>query len=140
MVSTDSSIVNLSIVQALSRIGTDEYVRELPAGEVERMNATSASPTSAAPRSASPRAAPPGDQGAQHRMDLLTVLDHEVGHLLGKEHEAQGVMAETLTAGSRHVPRSNAHQADLGAALAPGDVPSEAATWPDPISAWSRRK
>jgi hypothetical protein len=32
---------------------------------------------------------------------LLTVLEHEIGHLLGREHEATGVMQETLTAGTR---------------------------------------
>jgi hypothetical protein len=43
----------------------------------------------------------PGNQGEQNRMDLLTVLEHEVGHLLGREHEADGVMQATLTAGTR---------------------------------------
>jgi hypothetical protein len=43
----------------------------------------------------------PGDQGEVGHMDLLTVLEHEIGHLLGREHEAAGVMQETLTAGSR---------------------------------------
>jgi probable HAF family extracellular repeat protein len=38
----------------------------------------------------------PGNQGEQNHMDLLTVLEHEVGHLLGNEHEAGGVMQETL--------------------------------------------
>jgi hypothetical protein len=43
----------------------------------------------------------PGNQGEQGRMDLLTVLEHEVGHLLGREHEATGVMQATLSAGTR---------------------------------------
>src|SRR5207249_8650877 len=43
----------------------------------------------------------PGDQREQGRMDLLTVLEHEIGHLLGHDHEAAGVMQETLTAGTR---------------------------------------
>jgi Matrixin len=43
----------------------------------------------------------PGNQGEQHRMDLLTVLEHEIGHVLGFEHADSGVMRETLTAGTR---------------------------------------
>jgi hypothetical protein len=43
----------------------------------------------------------PGNQGEQGRMDLLTVLEHEVGHLLGRGHEAEGVMQATLGAGLR---------------------------------------
>src|SRR5207302_9808584 len=43
----------------------------------------------------------PGNQGEQHRMDLLTVLEHELGHLLGHDHDEGGVMAETLAAGER---------------------------------------
>jgi hypothetical protein len=43
----------------------------------------------------------PGNQGKQDRMDLLTVLEHEVGHLLGRSHETDGVMQATLTAGAR---------------------------------------
>jgi hypothetical protein len=43
----------------------------------------------------------PGDQGEQGQIDLLrTVLEHEVGHLLGRGHEATGVMQETLPAGT----------------------------------------
>src|SRR5262249_9808345 len=38
-----------------------------------------------------------GDQGGEGRMDLLTVLEHEIGHLLGRDHEAPGRWA-------RHIP------------------------------------
>ena len=34
-------------------------------------------------------------------MDLLTVLEHEIGHLLGHDHGEGGVMRETLDAGTR---------------------------------------
>jgi membrane-associated phospholipid phosphatase len=43
----------------------------------------------------------PGNQGEQGRMDLLTVQEHEVGHLLGRGHVAEGVMQESLGAGLR---------------------------------------
>lgn len=46
----------------------------------------------------------PGDQGEQRRMDLLTVLVHELGHRLGHDHEADGVMADTLAIGTRRTP------------------------------------
>src|SRR5262249_54230460 len=46
------------------------------------------------------------NQGEQNRIDLLTVLEHELGHLLGQGHEADGLMAETLTVGTRHDPSS----------------------------------
>src|SRR5205823_2445936 len=42
-----------------------------------------------------------GHQGGRGRMDLLAVVEHEVGHLLDRGHEASGVMQETLTVGTR---------------------------------------
>jgi len=49
----------------------------------------------------------PGNQGEQDRMDLLTVVMHELGHVLGFDHSEPGalatgdVMLETLAAGVR---------------------------------------
>ncbi len=43
----------------------------------------------------------PGNQGEQSRMDLLTVVMHELGHVFGLDHDDDGVMAETLAAGVR---------------------------------------
>lgn len=43
----------------------------------------------------------PADQDEQYRMDVLTVLSHEIEHVLSNEHDEGGVMAETLTAGTR---------------------------------------
>jgi hypothetical protein len=48
----------------------------------------------------------PGHQVEQGRMDLLTALVHETGHLLGYDHEEDGAMAKTLTAGTRRTPHS----------------------------------
>jgi hypothetical protein len=46
----------------------------------------------------------PGDQGEQGRLDLLTVLLHEYGHLLGHDHQEVGVMEERLAPGERLLP------------------------------------
>jgi hypothetical protein len=53
----------------------------------------------------------PGNQGEMNRLDLLTVLDYGLGHMLGFEHTASGVMAETLPPGTRCVP---SFSSDLG--------------------------
>jgi len=41
------------------------------------------------------------ESAAAGRVDLWTVILHELGHLVGYEHEAEGVMAETLAPGVR---------------------------------------
>ncbi len=54
-------------------------------------------------------------------MDLLTVLEHEVGHLLGYAHSEPGasatgdVMAETLAPGVRRTPGAGSDTAWLAA-------------------------
>jgi hypothetical protein len=82
----------------------------------------------------------PGDLGEQNRMDLLTVLLHEIGHLLGQEHQADGLMAETLTAGTRLLPAREMYPADLTAALFAIDLPADAVPCIDPAHPWGRRK
>ena len=42
-----------------------------------------------------------GDQGEMGRMDLLSALVHELGHVLGHDHDEGGAMGETLSAGER---------------------------------------
>lgn len=45
---------------------------------------------------------------ADRRIDLLTVISHELGHVLGFEHEAdEGLMAPSLAAGTRLMPETD---------------------------------
>jgi len=69
------------------------------------------------------------DRGERTRMDLLTVLEHEIGHLLGNDHEADGVMQDTLTAGTRRSVQptfaadTGESSADLGALKSDEELP-----------------
>jgi hypothetical protein len=55
----------------------------------------------------------PGNQGEQHHMDLLTAVMHEVGHVLGHDHDAEGLMADTLVAGVRRTATDHNHTASV---------------------------
>jgi probable HAF family extracellular repeat protein len=55
----------------------------------------------------------PGNQGEQNRIDLLTVLEHELGHLLDFDHAATGVMEDTLATGTRRVPSAASDLVDV---------------------------
>src|SRR5262249_25934330 len=68
----------------------------------------------------------PGDQGEQGRMDLLTVLMHAAGHFRGHDHHVDGLMAQTLTAGTRREPGHDAPLADWTVLLSSINVPADA--------------
>jgi hypothetical protein len=52
----------------------------------------------------------PGDQGEQQRIDLLMVLEHELGHLLGYGHSDTDQMNPTLATGLRETPMGRLDQ------------------------------
>lgn len=45
-----------------------------------------------------------GNQGEKHRIDLLNTVMHDLGHVLGLDHDESGVMQDTLAPGTRWVP------------------------------------
>lgn len=56
----------------------------------------------------------PGDRDQQNRMDLLTVVMHELGHVLGFDHDASdNLMSESLLPGVRRLPTAGISAASL---------------------------
>jgi hypothetical protein len=58
---------------------------------------------------------------AYGRIDLLTVVEHELGHLLGYEHGTLDVMAESLAAGVRISPPAGSAAGPSATSAGPGD-------------------
>src|SRR5439155_3888371 len=65
---------------------------------------------------------------AADRMDLLTVVSHEFGHILGLAPTATGVMEVTLSPGVRQLPEALASAATEGAVAAAPRLAPAAAT------------
>ena len=84
--------------------------------------------------------ATPGNQGEQNRVDLLSALMHEMGHKLGSDHHADGLMAESLAAGTRLVPDSPTPAPDsMGhrSGMAERGLPHETRIAPESVPAGS---
>jgi glucose/arabinose dehydrogenase len=62
-----------------------------------------------------------GDQGEQGKMDLLTTVMHEMGHVLGLDHNGEGVMLEALATGTRRTPPEAGKAPGLGSSLTNGE-------------------
>lgn len=74
----------------------------------------------------------PENRGERDRMDLLTVVMHELGHLLGHDHDEVGVMAETLAAGVRRTEFDHDEVSRVDQVLGQAGVPHDL-TW---LGAW----
>ena len=63
-------------------------------------------------------------------MDLLTAVMHEFGHVLGRDHERDGVMEETLITGTREAPElAHGHGLPAGKPAAPIAKAAPKAGW-----------
>ena len=67
-----------------------------------------------------------GSSPAFGKMDLLSVVMHEMGHALGFDHDDHGVMEEFLEVGVRHLPEP----VDAPAVLSAADSPDHATAFP----------
>lgn len=54
------------------------------------------------------------NQGEQGRVDALTAIMHEMGHVLGLDHSSHGIMEDSLTTGTRRLPDSASLEAAFG--------------------------